>query len=914
MRKSATAILTSFFILIAVLSASPLAAVGPGTIDGRAFNDLNVNGVDDGELGVANVTVTAFDAANAPVATALTDGNGNYSLTGLTDGVPYRIEFTDLPANHEPTFATGGASSQSTVQFATPETAGVSLGLHVPCGSVDDAALVNTYDAVTTCTAFSETDSVLGLGTLRDHTYAPGTQTPPMYDDPAWSWANLGTIYFSEYDDAGNIYLPASRFGKGVFDTPGLIGYGSGGPGAIYKIDAVTGAVSIFATLPQPSGGTIGPYPPTQNPNEATDYFVEPGLGGITFDARTDVTYVVNMDDGGIYALDASGAIVSTHVPLLGTSTATFDDGVPVTFDNIPFGLDINPVDGRLYYTVHNAADLVVRSVALDPVTGAILPATDIVEIQNPHAVRQGDFGSAHDVIADIDFSIDGQMALGSFTTGEPDFNDNGGLYYNTGIAELYNHTSFNKLFVGSSPGGWTQTVDTTVGQERYNNVANGTATGGVAWNQTPGDPNVPNTLWMTGGDFFGEDSNWGVIGYDPTTLATDIPAIDEEDSTSYYQFLFPVQNGRDPKGTGGDIDVFGCIAHIEIGNVLWIDTDQDGQQSPGEAFVAGVEIGLYDSTGSLIATAVTDANGNYVFSSAPGTSTGSAQYGLALAPNTTYTVGVLDSNFAAGGPLEGYVPTVANVEGSANDQDDNSDSDGVPLTGIPGVSWGADYTTGNLGENNHTIDFGVFSSFYDLSLIKTLATGQATTVNIGDDVTFTITVTNQGTITANTFTITDFLPTGTTLNDTDWTNNADGTATYTHTGALNPGDSEPIDITLTVNTAGDLVNWAEISNDDGDDIDSQPDTNQTNDNQPNDVANATNNAQDNAGGDEDDHDLAGVTVRSSTPTTTTTPPRIIAFTGTSSIVPLMVALLLMISGLALLRKAHQQRENARTN
>jgi len=36
--------------------------------------------------------------------------------------------------------------------------------------------------------------------------------------------------------------------------------------------------------------------------------------------------------------------------------------------------------------------------------------------------------------------------------------------------------------------------------------------------------------------------------------------------------------------------------------------------------------------------------------------------------------------------------------------------------------------------------------------------------------VTFTIEVTNEGTVTANTFDIVDHLPNGLTLNDTDWT------------------------------------------------------------------------------------------------------------------------------------------------
>jgi len=46
--------------------------------------------------------------------------------------------------------------------------------------------------------------------------------------------------------------------------------------------------------------------------------------------------------------------------------------------------------------------------------------------------------------------------------------------------------------------------------------------------------------------------------------------------------------------------------------------------------------------------------------------------------------------------------------------------------------------------------------------------------------VTFTIEVTNEGTVTANTFDIVDHLPDGLTLNDTDWTDLGDNDAMIT--------------------------------------------------------------------------------------------------------------------------------------
>ena len=112
----------------------------------------------------------------------------------------------------------------------------------------------------------------------------------------------------------------------------------------------------------------------------------------------------------------------------------------------------------------------------------------------------------------------------------------------------------------------------------------------------------------------------------------------------------------------------------------------------------------------------------------------------------------------------------------------------------------------------------------YDLALTKSLKAGQPRTVETGDIVTFTIEVENQGTVTANTFDITDRLPSGLTLNDTDWTSIGGNNASITINKVLVPGDTTAVDITVRVgNITGRVVNVAEISSDDGDDIDSTP-------------------------------------------------------------------------------------------
>ncbi len=160
-----------------------------------------------------------------------------------------------------------------------------------------------------------------------------------------------------------------------------------------------------------------------------------------------------------------------------------------------------------------------------------------------------------------------------------------------------------------------------------------------------------------------------------------------------------------------GDIVLLSDAAPIEIGNRIWRDSDGDGIQDPGEAGIAGITVHLYDAAGNLIATAVTDSNGEYYFSSAAGTSTGSGIYNLNLLPNTDYSIRLDNpANYSAGNPLNGLFLSPPNTSYQAGFAD-GSDSDGVNTLNPTGSPTGTfpviSLTTGGAGANNHTYDFG---------------------------------------------------------------------------------------------------------------------------------------------------------------------------------------------------------------
>lgn len=241
---------------------------------------------------------------------------------------------------------------------------------------------------------------------------------------------------------------------------------------------------------------------------------------------------------------------------------------------------------------------------------------------------------------------------------------------------------------------------------------------------------------------------------------------------SSAYRLFYSVDNslttGTFGKSNGlGDIELSGVEPPLELGNRVWADTDGDGIQDPGEPALPNITVQIYDGV-TLIGTDVTDGNGNYYFDTtniADGNqSVGGAQKGIQ--PNRTYTIiiGSADWSGNAGvNDLAGYVLTNTNTGGGSNP--DLNDNDASILSMVPTIT----YTTGNWGENNHTLDFGfTFAPAplpVDLALRKTIADTLHNSANLnlnnGDTIKFKIKLFNQGQVSMDSLNITDYLPAG---------------------------------------------------------------------------------------------------------------------------------------------------------
>lgn len=480
------------------------------------------------------------------------------------------------------------------------------------------------------------------------------------------------------------------------------------------------------------------------------------------------------------------------------------------------------------------------------------LPDTGVGTASGNYQTLLNDNGAAHDIVdglylgALVDPEGDGQpnaAANGDDLAGTPDDEDG------VNLVDLAN-------FHLGSPAMLRVTATNTTG-------AAAQVCGFVDWNQdgdfadTRESASVPVPNGSNGTSFtlsFGAVPSFGPLGQtyarvrlqEASTPCSPVGLVDAGEVEDYSATVLP--------------------GEMSLGNLVWKDKDNSGTFTAGELPFAGIPVELFRDAddngvpdGAAIATQTTNATGNYLFDE--------------LVPDT-YLVCInapVDwiSSSGSGRP---YAATGPNEPAPDPDNDVNNNDDGSAGTpgthictrGVTLVFQNEPTNDGDADNNsNLSVDFGLVYNF-DLALRKTLSVGQSVTVAVDQQVHFTIEVFNQGTVVAQNIVITDTIPLGMILNDSQWTAGPGNTAVRTLAGPLAPGTSIQTAITLRVtNNAlpGNLVNRAEISA--AQDVlgqpvpsildkDSDPDGNPGNDVEVDDEIN-------NAGGDEDDADPATV-------------------------------------------------------
>ncbi len=237
----------------------------------------------------------------------------------------------------------------------------------------------------------------------------------------------------------------------------------------------------------------------------------------------------------------------------------------------------------------------------------------------------------------------------------------NGEFYQDTFSSSTVNNINHNEI----SSGGVAQVPGFTTAAFTSMNPATEAGNGGD---------------WRAGGVRFNRNANGAGANF--------YEVYDKCDSAGQNRLFSncPAEGGRFGKVSGmGDVIALCDDAPIEIGNRLWLDTNANGIQDPGEAALQNVIVSLQTPTGTL--TTQTDANGNYYFGN--------------LVPNTAYSITVVPGQAA----LNGAQLTQANANGlnTNNAVADVRDSDAALVGGTPTIY----YTTGTAGQNNHGLDIG---------------------------------------------------------------------------------------------------------------------------------------------------------------------------------------------------------------
>ncbi|MBX7241573.1 MAG: hypothetical protein K1X92_07480 [Bacteroidia bacterium] len=167
-----------------------------------------------------------------------------------------------------------------------------------------------------------------------------------------------------------------------------------------------------------------------------------------------------------------------------------------------------------------------------------------------------------------------------------------------------------------------------------------------------------------------------------------------------------------------GDIEILSTPAPVEIGNRIWLDSDQDGVQDANEEGLGGITLELFadfDANGvpdgaalGSTVTASTGTIGTWYFNTANVADGDPGLTGVQAGPQPfkSYIVRITAADWASGagvGALNGATMTIANSTSGAG-VDDEIDSDAyIGSAGLPQIL----VTNGFTGQNNHSYDFG---------------------------------------------------------------------------------------------------------------------------------------------------------------------------------------------------------------
>jgi uncharacterized repeat protein (TIGR01451 family) len=265
----------------------------------------------------------------------------------------------------------------------------------------------------------------------------------------------------------------------------------------------------------------------------------------------------------------------------------------------------------------------------------------------------------------------------------------------------------------------------------------------------------------------------------------------------------------------------------LSIGNLVFLDRNSDGTFNGSDTGIQNVQVDLYNDvngngtfqsgTDTLVTSVNTNTTGNYLFE---GLSAGN------------YLVVIPAAEFGTGEPLAGH--RVAIQTGPV---DTNNNNQGVAATGgivVAAAVLAVGTEPVNDGDTNANTNLAVDLGFTNTTLSLT-KTDSPDPVITGQNITYTLTATNNGPSTTTNTVFTDVLPTGLTFVSANFTVNGGAPQTATNTAgtvstagfSLNQGQAAVLTIIATVGAtfSSGTTNTGSVDSDQTDAVTSQAST-----------------------------------------------------------------------------------------
>ncbi len=624
------------------------------SIGDKVWLDNNGNGIQDaGEAGISGVTVKLLNTAGTVLATTTTNASGNYLFSALNPGdyavqivapTGYTITGKDQGGNDDTDSDFDPATGKSIVTTLTSGQndlswdAGLykvaSIGDKVWCDvngngiqNTGEAGisgvtvnLLNAAGAIIATTTTNSGGNYLFSG-LTPGDYAVQVVAPSGY---RYTTRDAGTSDASDSDvdtttgKTGNYTLVSgqsnltvdaglvqqARIGDLVWEDRNYNGIQDAGEAGIanvsVKLLSSTGAV--LQTTYTDANGNYGFNV------DAGSYKVQVIAPSGYFTTKQDQ----GTNDGIDSDINASG-MSGLYTVTTGQQNLTVDGGLyqkasigdKVWLDNNGNGIQdageagISGVTVKLLNTAGTVLATTTTNASGNYLFSALNPGDYAVQIVAPtgYTITGKDQGGNDDTDSDFDPAT-GKSIVTTLTSGQNDLSWDAGLYKVASIGD--------KVWCDVNGNGIQNTGEAGISGVTVNLL---NAAGAIIATTTTNSGGNYLFSGLTPGDYAVQVVAPSGYRYTTRDAGTSDASDSDVDTTTGKTGNYTLVSGQ----SNLTVDA-GLVQQARIGDLVWEDRNYNGIQDAGEAGIANVSVKLLSSTGAVLQTTYTDANGNYGF------------------------------------------------------------------------------------------------------------------------------------------------------------------------------------------------------------------------------------------------------------------------------------------------------------